>query len=101
MTGTEALFNLFIILAFFTSLLDHWWVGTHERINRPLRAFLLGCFIATESWVALEGRPMFFLYVALNFFGLYMLFAHKKVLLGAVWLKRRKKWFGGSDETKR
>lgn len=97
MTGPEILFNVLVGMAFLTSLVDHWWIGTHDKVNKPVRAFLLGCFIATESWVALDGKPAMFLYVSLNFFGLYMLFLHKKVLLGAVWLKRRKKWFVDED----
>ena len=95
MTGPDALFSVLVGMAFVAALIDHYWVGAHGTIHRPVRAFLLGCFIATETWVALDGKPAMFLYVSLNFFGLWMLFAHKRVApLADVWLKRRAKWFG-------
>jgi hypothetical protein len=92
-TGPDILFSVLVLFAFLASMADHYVVG-QGRINKPLRAFLLGCFIVTESWIALDGKPVVFLYVALNFWGLYWLFLHQKIPLGAVWLKRRRKWLG-------
>lgn len=93
MTGPDVLFSVIVAMAFCASLIDHYWVGQHNTVNKPVRAFLLGCFIITETWIALDGKPAMLLYVSLNFFGLYMLFIHKKITLGAIWLKRRNKWF--------
>jgi hypothetical protein len=88
----EALFNVLVGMAFISSIADHWFVG-RGVIHRPNRALLLGLFIATESAVALDGKPAMWLYVTLNFWGLYSLFLHQKVALGTIWLKRRARWF--------
>ena len=65
-------FNLFVVAAFLSSALDHYLVG-QGRIVRPLRAFLLGCFVFTETYLALDN-PVLWLYVSLNFWGLGHLF---------------------------
>lgn len=97
----EWVFNALVVWAFATSLADHTYVGVYERVHKPVRTTLLLLFIATESWVALDGKPMFFLYVLLNFYGLFMLYVHKhlrKIPLGTIWLKRRDKWFGNKNK---
>lgn len=73
------LFNLFVVFAFITSAVDHFFVG-QGLIVRPLRAFLLGCFLFTESYLALDN-PVVWLYAVLNVWGLVNLFAGKKVPL--------------------
>lgn len=72
----DALFNVLVAGAFLAALGDHYFAG-QGRIVKPLRALLLGLFIATESAVALDGRPLYFLYVLLNVWGLYFLFMHR------------------------
>lgn len=80
------LFNLFVVAAFCSSALDHYFVG-QGRIYKPLRAFLLGCFVFTESYLAFEN-PVIWLYVALNFWGLGNLFYGRQL---APLLRRRRK----------
>jgi hypothetical protein len=77
MPTIEIFFNLFCISAFFASTLDHWYYG-RGRIVIPLRAFLLGCFIFTESYLAFHAQPMMWLYVLLNVWGLGNLYAGKR-----------------------
>lgn len=92
----EIMFNFFVVLAFLTSFADHWYVG-RGRINRPLRAFLLGCFVYTESYLAITVAPALWFYVALNFWGMANLFFGQRVPLPGVWLQRRFK--RGDDES--
>lgn len=66
------LFNLFVVAAFLSSAADHYFVG-QGIILKPLRAFLLGCFIFTESYLAM-ANPVLWLYVTLNFWGILNLF---------------------------
>jgi len=70
-------FNLFVVAAFLSSVADHYLVG-QGRIVRPLRAFLLGCFVFTETYLAIDN-PVIWLYVSLNFWGLFHLFYGKRV----------------------
>lgn len=80
MTTPEILFNLFVVLAFASSALDHWFIG-RGVIVVPLRAFLLGCFVFTESYLAVHAQPAMWLYVALNVWGLVNLFGRRMVPL--------------------
>lgn len=73
------LFNFFVVCAFLASAADHVAVG-QGIIIRPLRAFLLSCFVFTEGYLAIEN-PVVWLYVALNFWGLFNLFYGRKVPL--------------------
>lgn len=104
MTGPEALFSAIVGMSFFAALVDHYFIGIRESTGRTPdgfkinRTFLLGCFIVSETWVALDGKPVFFLYVSLNLWGLYFLHLHKYVPLGTVWLKRRKGTESGENE---
>ena len=73
------LFNAAVAMAFCTSIADHTYAGLYERVHKPTRTLLLVLFVLTEGYVALDGKPIFFLYVSLNIFGLYMLWLHKKI----------------------
>lgn len=77
MAALEILFNLFIVLAFLSAIADHWFIG-RGRIVVPLRAFLLGCFVFTEGYLAATAQPMMFLYVLLNVWGLVNLYTGRK-----------------------
>lgn len=79
MTPIDILFNVFVVFAFLSSATDHYFVG-QGYVVRPLRAFLLGCFIFTESYLALTN-PAIWLYVTLNFWGLFNLFYGRLVPL--------------------
>ena len=72
MTAFDILFNIFVICAFFTSGVDHFFAGK-GMVLKPIRAFLLGCFLFTETYLAIEN-PVLWLYVLLNFWGLGNLF---------------------------
>jgi hypothetical protein len=76
MNASEILFNGFVIAAFTSSAVDHWFIG-RGVILVPLRAFLLGCFVFTESYLAYHAQPAMWLYVALNVWGLVNLYARR------------------------
>ncbi len=76
MEAAEILFNFFVVAAFCSSALDHWFIG-RGVIVVPLRVFLLGCFVFTESYLAVHAQPAMWLYVALNVWGLLNLFARR------------------------
>jgi hypothetical protein len=82
----DILFNLFVVLAFLAALADHYYYG-QGYIKKPLRAFLLGCFLFTESYLAVTN-PALWLYVSLNIWGLFNLYAGRKVPLR--WRRKRK-----------
>lgn len=77
MDAAEIFFNLFAAMAFISSALDHWFIG-RGVILVPLRCLLLGCFIYTESYLAVTAQPAMWLYVALNVWGLATLYAGRK-----------------------
>jgi len=79
MEPLDIFFNIFVVCAFVASFADHFAVG-QGFIIRPLRAFLLSCFIFTEGYLAVR-HPVVWFYVALNFWGLFNLFYGKKVPL--------------------
>jgi hypothetical protein len=83
---TFIFFNMFVVAAFLSSALDHYFVG-QGRVIRPLRAFLLGCFVFTETYLAIDN-PVLWLYVSLNFWGLGNLFFGRRF---APLLRRRRK----------
>ena len=80
MDAWEIFFNVFAVAAFITSAVDHWFIG-RGVILVPLRAFLLGCFVYTESYLAVHAQPAMWLYVALNGWGLANLYAGRMVPL--------------------
>lgn len=86
MFTAEIFFNLFVVCAFIASAVDHFYVG-QGRIYKPLRAFLLGCFMYTEGFLAIEN-PVLWLYFVLNVWGLLNLFYGRKVPLR---FRRRRK----------
>lgn len=65
------LFNIVVVLGFLGSVLNYWLLGK-GRINKPLFLFVLGCFVVTETCVALH-QPVYWLYVALNVWGIWNL----------------------------
>lgn len=77
MNAPEILFNFFVGCAVFASVADHWFVG-RGRIVVPLRAFLLGCFVFTESYLAVTAQPAMWLYVSLNLWGLFNIYVGRK-----------------------
>lgn len=79
MSTLYILFNLFVVAAFLASAADHYLIG-QGIISKPNRAFLLGCFVFTEAYLAIEN-PVVWLYVLLNFWGLFNLFLGRKVPL--------------------
>lgn len=74
MSAYLILFNVFIVFAFLAAVADHWLIG-RGVISIPLRSFLLGCFVFTESYLAITAQPAMWLYVALNVWGLANIFA--------------------------
>lgn len=86
MHTAEIFFNLFVVVAFLASALDHYYVG-QGHIYKPLRAFLLGCFMFTEGYLALT-HPALWFYFILNVWGLLNLFYGRRVPLR--WRRRRK-----------
>lgn len=69
MTQVEIIFNTVVVFGFLGSVLNYWLLGK-GRINRLLFLFVLGCFVVTESLVAIH-QPVYWLYVALNIWGIY------------------------------
>jgi len=76
----EIFFNLFVVAAFASSALDHWFIG-RGIIVVPLRCFLLGCFLFTEGYLAVTAQPAMWLYVILNLWGLVNIYAHRNAPL--------------------
>ena len=68
MTGHEIMFNVIVVMAFVASAANHWLLA-RNRVNRVLIVFMLGCFVFTEGYLAME-RPALWLYVVLNLWGL-------------------------------
>jgi hypothetical protein len=80
MAPSEIFFNLFVAAAFCAAIGDHWFVG-RGYIVVPLRAFMLGCFVYTESYLAVHAQPAMWFYVALNIWGLVNLHLGRKAPL--------------------
>ena len=80
MEAPEIFFNGFVACAFFAAMADHWFVG-RGYIVVPLRAFMLGCFVYTESYLAWHNQPAMWAYVALNVWGLVNLHLGRKAPL--------------------
>jgi hypothetical protein len=68
-TSAEIIFSCVVVLGFFSAIINHKLVAK-DRVSRPTYVFMLGCFLYTESYIALE-RPIMWLYVSLNLWGLY------------------------------
>lgn len=77
MTPMEIFFNVFVVAAFCAAAVDHWFVG-RGYIMVPLRVFMLGCFVFTEGYLAVNAQPAMWLYVLLNVWGLVNLYAGRK-----------------------
>lgn len=77
MTPPEIFFNVFVVAAFFAAMVDHWFAG-RGYIVVPVRAFMLGCFVYTESFLAWHNQPAMWLYVALNAWGIANLYIGRK-----------------------
>lgn len=67
------IFNVIVAMGFFVQVYNYWLLGD-GRVNRYTWLFVLGCFVVTETMVALSTSPVYFLYVALNIFGIWRLF---------------------------
>ena len=86
MQTVDLFFNLFVFAAFVASTVDHYFVG-QGQIKKPLRAFLLGCFMFTEGYLAFT-HPMLWFYFVLNWWGLLNLFYGRH---GPLLTRRRRK----------
>ena len=75
MGEVELIFNAVVVMGFLGSIVNYWMIG-QGKINRLLFLFVLGCFVVTESIVALH-QPVYWLYVALNVWGIYNLWRPK------------------------
>jgi len=73
MTEHMIIFNTLIVLAFLVQIYNYWLLG-EDRVNHYTWLFVLGCFVITETMVALTMSKIYFLYVALNLFGIWRLF---------------------------
>lgn len=71
MTQVEIIFNTVVVMGFLGSLLNYWLLGKGQ-INKLVFLFVLGCFVITESIVAIH-QPVYWLYVALNVWGIFNL----------------------------
>ena len=71
MMEATVMFNVIVVLGFLGSVLNYHLIG-QGRLNRMVFLFVLGCFVVTESMVALHF-PVYWLYVALNLWGIYNL----------------------------
>lgn len=65
------MFQVVVVMGFLGSILNYWLIGK-QRLNRLVFLFVLSCFIVTEAMVAIQ-LPIYWLYVALNVFGVYNL----------------------------
>lgn len=68
----EAIFNAIVGLAFVAQVANYWLLG-RGIVNRYLFLFVLGCYLVTETMVALE-YPSMYLYVVLNLWGLWNIY---------------------------
>ena len=73
MNPADTIFTVMTCCAFLAAILDHWYYG-QGILNKPVRAFLLGCFLYTEIFLAITAQPAMWLYSILNVWGLYNLF---------------------------
>lgn len=71
MNQVEIVFNMVVVFGFLGSVVNYWLLGK-GRINRLLFLFVLACFVITESIVAVH-QPVYWLYVALNIWGIWNL----------------------------
>jgi len=65
------MFKAVVVLGFLGSILNYWLIG-QKKMNRLVFLFVLSCFVVTEAMVALH-QPIYWLYVALNVWGIYNL----------------------------
>ena len=71
--GHAIIFNTLVVMAFIVQVYNYWKLGNDE-VNHYTWLFVLGCFVVTETMVALATDPVYFLYVVLNLFGIWRLF---------------------------
>ena len=64
-------FNVVVTMGFLGSVLNYWMIG-QGKMNRLVFLGVLACFVVTESMVALHF-PIYWLYVALNVWGIWNL----------------------------
>jgi len=70
-------FASLVILAFVVQVYNYYELG-RDRVNHYTWLFVLGCFVITESMVALAVSYWYFLYVVLNLWGIYNLLRGKQ-----------------------
>lgn len=68
----EVVFNVIVAMAFFAQVANYWLLG-RGIISRYLFLFVLGCYLVTESMLAIQ-HPSLWLYVALNLWGLFNIY---------------------------
>jgi hypothetical protein len=68
----QIMFNAIVASAFVAQIVNYWLLG-RGIVNRYLFLFVLGCFLVTETMLALSF-PAVWLYVALNLWGIVNLY---------------------------
>ena len=74
MNQLEIIFNTVVVMGFLGSIYNYWLLGK-GHINKLVFLFVLGCFVITESMVAIH-QPVYVLYVLLNVWGIYNLWGN-------------------------
>jgi uncharacterized membrane protein YjjP (DUF1212 family) len=69
------LFNVVVVMGFLGSVVNYYLIGK-SRMNRLVFLFTLACFVVSEALVALH-YPIYWLYVALNLWGIWNLWGRK------------------------
>lgn len=77
MSGGWVIFNAVVVAAFIGQCINYYLLGAKGIINRYLFLFVLGCYIFTESILALQ-HPSLWLYVLLNLWGVFNFLGHRK-----------------------
>lgn len=65
------IFNAIVVMAFLVQIYNYYELG-YDRVNHYTWLFVLGCFVVTETMVALIN-PVYSLYVLLNLWGIWSL----------------------------
>jgi len=69
------LFHFLVVTAFLVQVFNYRELGK-DRVNHYTWLYVLGCFVVTEGMIAME-KPVYWLYVVLNIWGIYNLFTGK------------------------
>lgn len=71
----QTMFNVVASMAFLAQVVNYWLLG-RGIINRYLFLFVLGCYLVTESMLAIH-YPAMWLYVVLNLWGLFNIYKQR------------------------